>query len=66
VADFCKAKQYGTAMGTFGTIYDVGHAAGPILGGILIASLGYAAAFGLVGGALLLVVPVFLYTLREV
>jgi len=65
VADFCKAKQYGTAMGVFGTIFDVGHAAGPILGGILIASLGYAAAFGLVGGALLLVVPVFLYVLRE-
>jgi MFS family permease len=64
VADFCKAKQYGTAMGVFGTIYDVGHAAGPILGGILVGGLGYAAAFGVLGGLLLFAVPVFLHVLR--
>ena len=26
VADYCKARHYGAAMGTFGTIFDVGHA----------------------------------------
>ena len=30
VADFCKARHYGAAMGVFGTIFDVGHASGPI------------------------------------
>jgi MFS family permease len=28
VADFCKEKHFGTAMGTFGTIFDIGHASG--------------------------------------
>jgi MFS transporter, DHA1 family, multidrug resistance protein len=36
VADFCKREQLGAAMGTFGTIFDVGHAAGPLLAGALI------------------------------
>jgi MFS family permease len=65
VADFCKANRYGTAMGTFGTIYDIGHAAGPILGGILVGGLGYAAAFGLMAGALLVAMLVFVYVLRH-
>jgi len=64
VADFCKAGRYGTAMGVFGTIYDIGHAAGPILGGLLVGSLGYAAAFALTGGALLLAAPLFLHEVR--
>jgi predicted MFS family arabinose efflux permease len=32
-------------MGVFGTIWDLGEAAGPILAGILIARIGYAPAF---------------------
>ena len=36
VADFCREDQLGCAMGTFGTIFDVGHAAGPLLAGFLI------------------------------
>ena len=28
VADLCKEKHFGTAMGTFGTIFDIGHATG--------------------------------------
>ncbi len=36
VADFCKREHLGAAMGTFGTIFDVGHAAGPLLAGALI------------------------------
>lgn len=31
VADYCKAQHYGAAMGTFGTVFDVGHASGPIV-----------------------------------
>jgi MFS family permease len=36
VADICRARNFGTAMGVFGTIFDFGHASGPILGGVLI------------------------------
>ncbi len=36
VADFCKEDNIGSAMGVFGTLYDVGHASGPILAGLLI------------------------------
>ncbi|PIV67575.1 MAG: MFS transporter, partial [Nitrospirae bacterium CG01_land_8_20_14_3_00_44_22] len=41
VADICKEKHFGTAMGTFGTIFDVGHASGPIVAGILIVRFDY-------------------------
>ncbi|MCA1987391.1 MAG: MFS transporter, partial [Desulfovibrio sp.] len=36
VADICKKQHYGAAMGTFGTIFDIGHAAGPIISGVLV------------------------------
>ncbi len=36
VADFCREDNIGLAMGVFGTLYDVGHATGPILTGLLI------------------------------
>jgi DHA1 family multidrug resistance protein-like MFS transporter len=36
VADFCKEAQLGSAMGAFGTLFDVGHAAGPLLAGFFI------------------------------
>ncbi|MBI4689141.1 MAG: MFS transporter [Nitrospirae bacterium] len=41
VADVCKEKHFGTAMGTFGTIFDVGHASGPIVAGFLLARFDY-------------------------
>jgi len=65
VADFCKARHYGAAMGTFGTIFDVGHASGPIVTGLLVASLGYGAAFALVAALLCASIPLFLATVQE-
>ena len=59
VADLCKARHYGTAMGVFGTIFDVGHASGPILGGLLVGALGYDWAFALMACALIAVIPWF-------
>jgi hypothetical protein len=35
-------------MGMQGTIGDIGHAAGPLLAGFLIANTSYAAAFGII------------------
>lgn len=60
VADICKEKHFGTAMGTFGTIFDIGHASGPILAGILIAKLGYIYSFWIMSALLAISIPVFL------
>jgi MFS family permease len=59
VADICKEKHFGTAMGTFGTIFDVGHASGPILAGFLLARFDYLPAFLTMSALLVLAVPVF-------
>ncbi len=60
VADLCRKRHYGAAMGTFGTIFDVGHASGPILGGLLVAALDYRLAFAVLAVVLLAAIPVFL------
>ncbi|MBI4082642.1 MAG: MFS transporter [Candidatus Lambdaproteobacteria bacterium] len=55
VADLCQESQLGSAMGAFGTIFDVGHAAGPLLAGFLIAAFGghdYRAPFALIAAIL--------------
>ncbi len=65
VADMCKEKHFGTAMGTFGTIYDIGHASGPILAGILIAQLDYLYAFWIMSAILLTSIPVFMIGVKK-
>ncbi|GFK95892.1 Multidrug transporter MdfA [Fundidesulfovibrio magnetotacticus] len=60
VADLCRARHFGSAMGAFGTIFDVGHASGPILAGLLVGSLGFTASFPLLAAPLLAAIPVFL------
>jgi len=64
VADICKEKHFGTAMGTFGTIFDIGHASGPILAGILLASHSYLFSFWVMSALLLLATPVFILTVK--
>lgn len=64
VADLCKEKHFGTAMGTFGTLFDIGHASGPILAGVLLARYSYLSSFGLMAAVLLFAVPVFLVTVH--
>ncbi|MEK7814530.1 MAG: MFS transporter, partial [Chloroflexota bacterium] len=66
VADLCKAGKYGAAMGVFGTIWDIGEAAGPILAGVIIFTLGtletasaYLVAFAAIAGAMALVGLIF-------
>lgn len=65
VADICKEKHFGTAMGTFGTIFDIGHASGPILAGFLIAKVNYLYAFLIMSGILIAVLPVFVFGVKE-
>jgi MFS family permease len=64
VADVCKEKHFGTAMGTFGTIFDIGHASGPILAGVLIARYDYLYAFWFMAALLVLAVPVFVANVK--
>ena len=64
VADICKEKHFGTAMGTFGTIFDIGHATGPILAGILLASHSYLFSFSLMAALLILATPIFVMTVK--
>jgi hypothetical protein len=48
-------------MGTFGTIFDVGHASGPIVAGLLIARWGYLTASSAMNHVLLLAIPIFIW-----
>ena len=67
VADFCQADHLGAAMGTFGTIFDVGHAAGPLLAGALIGLWGgadFKAPFALIAGLLILAALAFRWGVR--
>jgi MFS family permease len=54
-ADLASAGGLGAAMGVFGTILDIGEAAGPMIAGFLIGGLGYAATFDALAGMTVLV-----------
>lgn len=47
ITDVAPKARFGSAHGVFGTIYDIGDAAGPLLAGVLISSMGYSATFQL-------------------
>lgn len=65
VADLVRAARMGSAMGVFGTIWDAGEALGPIVAGLLVARLSYAAAFDIIGAGMALAALGFLVTVRE-
>ncbi len=65
VADLCRTQSYGSAMGVFGTIMDIGHASGPIVTGFLIGLFDYRGAFGIVAALLVIVTVFFLATVRQ-
>jgi len=65
VADICQKRHYGAAMGAFGTIFDIGHASGPILAGILIGVIGYRPTFAIMGALLLAALPVLWLGVRN-
>ena len=65
VADLCRNRSYGSAMGVFGTIMDIGHASGPILSGAFIMLIGYRGSFGIVGLALFLMTAIFIVVVKD-
>jgi MFS transporter, DHA1 family, multidrug resistance protein len=54
-ADLASAGGLGAAMGVFGTILDIGEAAGPMIAGFLVGGLGYAVTFDVLAGMTVLV-----------
>lgn len=58
-ADLATATTHGAALGTLASIMDVGHSTGPMIGGLLVAALGYRGAFLTVAAATALVSAVY-------
>ena len=65
VADMCRDRRFGSAMGAFGTIFDIGHASGPVCAGLLIGWAGYQVSFPILAAVVLLAIPVFLRNVPE-
>ena len=64
IADLVAARRLGTGMGVFGTIWDIGEAAGPILAGILIGQIGYEPAFDVTAAIIAIVAATFAARIR--
>jgi MFS family permease len=65
VADSSEFKTLGAGMGMQGTIGDIGHAAGPLLAGLLIANMSYAAAFGIIAALQVVAAGLFWLMMRK-
>ena len=65
VADSSEYKMLGAGMGMQGTIGDIGHASGPLLAGVLIASMSYSGAFTIIAGIQIVAAGVFWLTMRD-
>ena len=65
IADLASSRRLGAAMGVFGTIWDIGEAAGPILAGFLIGGLGYASTFDVLAAASVAAAVAFMLLVRD-
>ncbi len=65
IGDLVKQGEYGAAMGVFGSLWDIGHASGPLIAGILIASLGYRIAFLIIALIILTSLAIYLLGTRS-
>src|SRR3989338_6709494 len=65
VAEFCKERHYGAAMGVFGSIFDIGHASGPILAGLFLSYFSYQASFLIISILLIIASFIFMLTVYE-
>jgi MFS family permease len=65
VADLAKTGRMGSAMGVFGTIWDTGEAAGPILAGVLIATFSYFNGFLIIAALMVIVAGIFAVAVKD-
>jgi MFS transporter, DHA1 family, multidrug resistance protein len=54
IADLASTRRLGAAMGVFGTIWDIGEAAGPMIAGVLIGALDYSMTFDVLAAVIAL------------
>jgi MFS family permease len=54
IADLASTRRLGAAMGVFGTVWDIGEAAGPMIAGVLIGALDYALTFDVLAAVIAL------------
>jgi MFS family permease len=65
VAEQTKASGYGTSMGVFGSLWDIGHASGPILTGLLLTRVSYSQTFMAITLILLIATALFQVKVHE-
>jgi MFS family permease len=65
VADLCRAKGRGGAMGVLSGIMDVGQSSGPIVAGALIGAYSYRSAFAIVGAGMFVISIIFGVLMRS-
>ncbi len=66
VADLCRAKGRGGAMGVLSGIMDVGQSSGPIVAGALIGAYSYRSTFAIVGAGMFVISIIFGIFMRSV
>ena len=66
VADLARESSYGGALGILSSVMDIGHATGPMAGGLLIAAYDYKTTFGVIGGILAFTSVVFGLVMRQI
>jgi len=65
IGDLVTRGNYGSAMGVFGSLWDTGHAAGPVLFGLLLLVMGYRMAWLLMVCIMVAAVLIFLVGMRH-
>jgi MFS transporter, DHA1 family, multidrug resistance protein len=60
IGDLAAAGNYGSAMGVFGSLWDTGHASGPVIFGFLLAAFGYRTSWLIMALAMAAAVVIFL------
>ena len=65
ITDVAPKSRFGAAHGVFGTIYDVGDAGGPLLGGLLVQAWGYAPTFQLMAALAMVTAASFAWLSRR-
>ncbi|HYE85032.1 MAG TPA: MFS transporter [Vicinamibacterales bacterium] len=65
ITDVAPKARFGAAHGVFGTIYDVGDAAGPLVGGVLVAAWGYVPTFQLMAALAAITAAAFVVWSRD-
>lgn len=60
IGDLVTKGNYGSAMGVFGSLWDAGHAAGPVIFGFLLVALGYKTSWLIMAATMVVAIAVFL------